>query len=471
VGAAEHSVAPARHLAFEILLDLRRNPHTHSDELLRSHRVHALSDLDKGLCTALVMGVLRWQLLLDQTIHSALTMANPKLAEPIEVALQLGALQLLVLDRIPAHAAVFESVELVRSSGNSRAAGLVNAVLRKLSRLPKISQAQAPQSFPLPTSVRGIAHAWAHPEWLVARWVRSYGAEATVAICRYDQSPPVMTVRLMSPNAEAALKDEGVELAPAAFVDRARRVVRGEIQATGQYLRGLVRIQDEGSQLIAEVAAAGGKKLDRAARILDCCAAPGGKTAVLGERNPQAEITACDIHPRRLAVMKKLLSGYPSLNADGITFRNLDAAQLTPLNHFDTILCDVPCSGTGTLARNPEIRYRLASNDFIRQQKRQEKILTAAAQVLAPGGELVYSTCSLEPEENEDVIHRVLRSHKGLRLISWKERMLALEEEGVFRTGSTESLFRDGYSAGFLRTLPGIQSCDGFFAAIIQRAG
>ena len=334
------SIAPARKAAFELLLELRRKPESHSDALLRSKR--ALSAIDKNLMTTLVMGVLRWQLVLQQRIRQALTKSKGHLADPVQVALELGALQLLLLDRIPAHAAIFESVELARQSGNPYAVGLVNAVLRKLALAPRLDAAAASA---------------AHPLWMVERWVAAYGPETAAAICAYDQLPPPTTIRLTSPEAEAALHEQGLQLKAGAFVVNARRIAAGEVAPALD--QGLVRIQDEGSQLIAEVAG-------RGRAILDCCAAPGGKTAILAERNPTALITACDISPRRLKAMQAILGRQP-----GIRFRALDATALPWERQFDLVLCDAPCSGTGTMARNPEIRYRITSDDLARQHDRQ----------------------------------------------------------------------------------------------------
>src|SRR5580704_5171580 len=171
-------IAPARRAAFELLLELRRKPELHSDVLLHSPR--SLSALDKNLMTTLVMGVLRWQLVLQQRVRELLTRSNGHLGDPVQVALELGAVQLLLLDRIPAHAAIFESVELVKQSGNSYAAGLANAVLRRLAQGPKLQDSDAPT---------------AHPAWMVERWGAAYGREISDAVCRYDQLPPPTTIR------------------------------------------------------------------------------------------------------------------------------------------------------------------------------------------------------------------------------------------------------------------------------------
>jgi 16S rRNA (cytosine967-C5)-methyltransferase len=400
-------VSPARKIAFDLLLELRRKPDLHSDRLLRSKPVETLSDLDKNLATTLVMGVLRWQLVLQQRIRDALTKSKSHLADPVQVSLELGALQLLLLDRIPARAAIFESVELARQSGNEYAAGLVNAVLRKLAQTPKLGPADA------------VA---AHPSWIVDRWIAAFGPDTATAICRYDQLPP-------------ATPEE-----PAAFVVRARH-----------------RVQDEGSQLIAELAG-------RGTEILDCCAAPGGKTAILAERNPTASITACDISPARLKAMQTLLGRRPNIH-----FRVLDATILPFQNQFDLVLCDAPCSGTGTLARNPEIKHRITPEDFQHHHERQLRLLCSAMRALREGGRLIYSTCSLEPEENESVVAEALSGEQAFRLQPWKEQIRTLENQGTLHPGTAERLFPNSAPDHYLRIFPGLYPGDGFFAACLVR--
>jgi 16S rRNA (cytosine967-C5)-methyltransferase len=279
---------------------------------------------------------------------------------------------------------------------------------------------------------------------MVDRWVAAYGRETADAICRYDQLPPPTTVRLILP------EEEGLQLEPGTFVVRARRVAAGEVTAG-------VRIQDEGSQLIAELAGHG-------TEILDCCAAPGGKTAILAERNPTASITACDISPARLKAMQAVLG-----RQSGIHFRVLDATDLPFQRQFDLVLCDAPCSGTGTMARNPEIRHRITVEDFHRHHDRQLRLLCSAMRSLRDGGRLIYSTCSLEAEENESVVAEALEREKGFRLLPWREQIRVLADEGTLHTGTAERLFPGSSPDGFLRTFPGKYPGDGFFAACLVR--
>ncbi len=432
-------VTPARMAAFRVLLAMARSANTHCDDLLRAPAMESLSQADRNLTTALVMGVLRWQLALDAVLARYLQRKTPLDAE-VAIALRLGAWQLLGMDRIPAHAALAESVELTKVSGHQFASGLVNAVLRRV--------AENSASIVLdPVS--------AHPAWMIQRWTRQFGAEAVTAIAAYDQQPPPVTVRLHEvPDADAE------SLAASAMLTRARRLPEsGDVPEDA-------RIQDEGSQLVAELAG-------RGSRILDCCAAPGGKTAILAENNPHAEITACDISEARLNAMRRSFARDPLLSrvhcvlADATALPFRDGAAVS--GNFDLILCDAPCSGTGTLARNPEIKLRLAASELARQQERQIAILRSAFRVLAPGGRLVYSTCSLEPEENAVVIEKFMASEPTARLLDVGERLSEMLAEGSLRPDGAERLRETALRDRFLQTLPGVLPCDGFFAAILTR--
>jgi 16S rRNA (cytosine967-C5)-methyltransferase len=440
-------IARARAAAFEILLKTTTTTDAHSDELLRAPEVDALSAQDRALTTTLVLGTLRWQLALDARIRPLLTRPDAKLSPAVEVALRLGAYQLFYLDRIPPHAAIGESVELAKRAGETFAAGLVNAILRKLATKP-----------PAATKRESIAKTYAHPAWMVERWIRAYGTAATRALCSFDQEPAGITLRLLHPEAEAALADAGVELSSGEFLASARRVVRGDVVRTDAFRQGWFRIQDEGSQLVAELAGQG-------ARILDTCAAPGGKTAILAERNPDAQITASDASRKRLDAMRKSLGPL----GERIRFSVQDAmiARMEP--EYDLILCDVPCSGTGTIARNPEIRFRVNEDAIARHHDRQVRILSTAVNGVVSGGRLLYSTCSLEREENEAVVQAVLAKRSEFRRVPLDQELERLASEGIISSEGLARLRGHAIQDGFLRTLPGTLQCDGFFAALLVR--
>jgi 16S rRNA (cytosine967-C5)-methyltransferase len=322
--------APARLAAFSILRKVDSGGY--ASDLLLSETA-GLESRDAGLAEEIVFGVLRRRAQLDFLIdHYA--GRKRKLDTEVRIALRMGIYQLRYLERVPPHAAVGESVELVKRARKISAGGLVNAILRKVDRGP------------VPWPNREIELSC--PEWLLARWERSFGRDAAEGIAR------------------AAL-----EQPPA-------------------YRRG-GRIQDIGSQAIVPLLG-----LERGHRFLDLCAAPGNKTAQALEAGVDA--VASDLHWRRLAQVKPVT---PKLVV-------LDGTRPLPFaRRFDRILVDAPCSGTGTLARNPEIKWRLEPQDLKDLAGRQKALLANALAVLAPGGVLVYSTCSLEPEENQEVVAAV----------------------------------------------------------------
>lgn len=439
--------SPSRAAAFDILLRVERQS-AYASELLHSERYKKLSPPDHALCTELVMGVLRWRSALDAAIEEIASQPLAKLDLEVLVALRLGAYQLGWLERVPARAAIYESVELVKKARKRSAAPFVNAVLRKLAE----KAAKLRPAVPANTNTPNLAAAWAHPEWLVKRWVAKYGADRAARICAYDQQVPVTAIRLRDAAAGEELRQVGIELAAGAFMAQARRVLLGEITHTAAFRERRVAIQDEASQLVAALVGCG-------QRLLDCCAAPGGKTAILAERNPDSQIIAADLHPQRARLLRRLV------RAENVQVIAADAAHLPVSGEFDRVLADVPCSGTGTLARNPEIKWRLKPEDLANLHARQLAIASSALQYLGPGGRLVYSTCSLEHEENQAVVEDLLSKFAGLRLLDCRGELERLQERGELVWQDLGSI-TDGL---YLRTLPGVHPCDGFFAAVIEK--
>jgi 16S rRNA (cytosine967-C5)-methyltransferase len=438
-------VSPARVAAFKVLLRVEREA-AYADELLHSALLDKLSAPDRGLATEIVMGVLRWQSALDAMFAGLVPRPLRKLDLEVLTALRMGAYQMAFLSRVPAHAAVHEAVELVKLAKKRSAAGMVNAVMRKLQ--PR----QAAMASSPATDANQLAVSSSHPEWLVERWSARYGLERASLICQYDQQVPPTTIRLSGPDDEAELRKEGLQLAPGALMKNARRVVAGDVTASTLLHSGRVAIQDEGSQLVAALVGEGRS-------ILDCCAAPGGKTAALAARLPVAEIIAAELHPHRARLLRQRT---PQANVHVIA---ADALHLPLAAYFDRVLADVPCSGTGTLARNPEIKWRLTPDDLNDLEARQIAILSAAMDRVAPGGRLVYSTCSLEPEENEQVVAACLASNPDFRAIPARNELLRLRNAGELVWDNVETLVQ----GNFLRTIPGVHPCDGFFAAILEK--
>jgi len=440
-------ISPARSAAFDILMRVALRD-AYASELLHSGRWEQLSTADRGLATELVMGVLRWRSRLDETIAAASARPLAKLDPEVLNALRLGAYQLRYLSRIPAHAAINDCVDLVKRAQKRSAVPFANAVLRKIAAM----EVEPPTPTVGGPTVPFLGHEYAHPQWLVERWIAEFDLERASAICRQNQRIPHTSIRLDSAEVEQELLAEGIELAPGALLSSARIVVGGDVTRTQALQDGRVMIQDEASQLVAALVGTG-------MRILDCCAAPGGKTAALAARNPTAEIIAAELHAHRAELLRRRVR---AANAQVI---QSDALSLPISNGFDRVLADVPCSGTGTLARNPEIKWRLQQDDLRDLHQRQVAILQAALRQLAPGGRAVYSTCSLEREENEAVVEEVLRDSSEFRLLNCRQELERLRSSGELVWSDLDSLL----SGPFLRTLPGVQPCDGFFAAVIER--
>ena len=427
-GGRPEMVSAARKAAFRVLVEVSAGK-AHSDELLHasgaSAALEGLSEADRNLAMALVMGVLRWQIALDGRLRMLFARPDSVVVPEVMVALRMGAFQLLHMDRIPAHAALSESVAIVRAAGQEYATGMVNAVLRKIAAGPKLLPTKIYETVP------AMAERLGHPAWLVERWVDVYGRAAALAICESDQEEPR--------NAGVLSVGDGLPM------------------------------MDEGSRLVAELAAAGVEDtVEGNVRVWDCCAAPGGKTAVLAARLAHAEILATDVSGRRLRSMEERLGAAAVSAGLGGRVRCL-IANATDLpaaeGMFDLVLCDVPCSGTGTLARNPEVRLRLTAAELPRQALRQQQILRAAMARVAPGGRLLYSTCSLEPEECERVVEGALAvSGPDWRRISVAEDLEQLRGRGIL-LGDSQTMVRDGA----LRTLPGVHPFDGFYAVTLTR--
>ena len=451
------ALSPARKAAFDVLIAVERG-RSHSDDLLRGKAVDALSAPDRHLATALVLGVLRWQIRLDHQLQALLSRPQGKLDPEVLIALRLGAFQILHMDRIPARAAIDESVELAKQAGHRFASGMVNAVLRKLSKAPNVDYPEE--------SAAELALAQAHPAWMVERWASIYGIETARALCRHGQSQPVLTIRLQDPDVADELASAGIQLQPGKVLTAARTVDSGDVSAIAAFREGRLRPQDEGSQLIAELAAADSGNLNQNAKsIVDACAAPGNKTLILAERNPQARILACESSPQRFELLRRRLIPL----GERVECRLIDATTLAQDASFDLALTDVPCSGTGTLGRNPEIRHRLRPEDLARQAERQLALLLAALRAIRPGGRVVYSTCSLEPEENEQIVAAALAQTPNARQISLASSIQALLAEAILTPSGAEHLCRCLTAEGTLRLLPGAHLTDGFFVCLLQR--
>lgn len=453
----------ARRIALDVLERVDRGS-AYAD--LALHHALARSDAgaaERGLATELVSGSLRWRGRLDYVLARALDRPLDQLDPPVANVLRLAAYQLLFADRIPDRAAVDQAVRSARAAGAARAAGLVNAVLRRVAR------EHASVVFPaLATDpVAHLVHALSLPPWIAERALARFGPDGAAAFALASNRPPALCVRtnpLRSDPAslQEALRPRFPDAAPGRFAPGALRLGHGGDPARDPaFGEGRFTVQDEASQLVVEL-------LDPrpGESILDTCAAPGTKTTAIAERLGEAgNVLALDRNPRRLGLVER---DAQRLGLNRVCVLARDAtAELTDLPRFDDtpgdraparfdrVLVDAPCSGLGTLRRNPDARWRLSADDPARLAGIQSAILDRAAQTLGPGGCLVYSTCTWLPEENEAVIDRFVAEHESFRILSRSELPAAVAP------------FVD--ERGFMRCLPQLHDTDGFFAARLER--
>jgi 16S rRNA (cytosine967-C5)-methyltransferase len=392
--------ASARGLALEVLVRTETTD-AWADRLLETLADRAgLAPRDRGLATELVLGTLRWQRRLDWTLARVSRRPLADLEPWVRALLRLTAYQLAFLDRIPAWAAVHEAVELAKRRRSPGATALVNGVLRALAR--------APRPWPAPTApdpVEALALRASHPTWLVARWWTRYGPEEAEALAlAMNEAPPVVvrtnTLKGATADAAAALAAAGVGAVPTRFAPEGFVLERaGDLRRLAPLRDGRVVVQDEAAILV-------GHALDPrpGETAVDACAAPGTKTthlaALMGNRG---RVVAADPSAARLALLR---TACERVGAEIVEPRVADARALAgalgPI--ADHVLVDAPCSNLGVLRRNPDGKWRRQPDDFAPLAAAQAAILDAAADLVRPGGVLVYATCSLEPEENEDVV-------------------------------------------------------------------
>ncbi|MFZ3218163.1 MAG: 16S rRNA (cytosine(967)-C(5))-methyltransferase RsmB [Candidatus Acidiferrales bacterium] len=453
-------VSPARKIAYEVLRRVEAEG-AYASDLLHAELGAGVRPEDAGLATELVLGVLRWRRLLDFLLERQLKKRVERLDLPVALALRMGLYQLRFLERVPARAAVNESVELVKRARKTSAATLVNAVLRRCADEARVPAANFVAAS-MPAGERlGILHS--HPAWMVERWLVRLGEERTVALLEANNRAP----RLSGASHDVARREEtferlrraGLRIEPGVILQSAFAVSGGSAARTEAFRSGAISIQDEASQVVPLL-------LDVQAgnRVLDLCAAPGGKTPPLVRAaGAGGLVVAADRHAHRLRAMREQ---FKRLGLGRVRLVELDAAAALPFGVlFQRILVDAPCSGTGTLARHPEIRWRLKAEQLAEFHALQTALLKSGLERLAPGGRLVYSTCSMESEENELVVEEVLGGARGLRLLAGREAGAGLAGRLV-QGCERESLF-DG--EGYFRTSPAARPTDGFFGAVIER--
>jgi 16S rRNA (cytosine967-C5)-methyltransferase len=396
----------------------------------------------------IVFGVLRWRASLDWVLQHHAGRSIEDLDLTIRLALRIGLYQIRFLDRVPARAAVDESVRLAVAYGAARGKGLVNAVLRSALRNPRAPSFPGKEDDPSGY----LATTLSCPRWLAERCLERLGIERAQARCRAWNRPPPLHLRLSAridrEEARELLRSEGVWTEILPEVPRGLLVRSGSLGASSLARDGLVFPQDAGSQLVPLLLDVG-----KADPVLDVCAAPGGKATALGEIANEGTVFAIDRRRRRVRILREIAS---KLRAENVRPVVADGRRLPFETRFPRILLDVPCSSLGTLRRNPDIKWRVQEADLQSLAALQLELLQSSSRLLAEGGRLVYATCSTEPEENEVVVERFLSESPGFRTIDPRS---SLPEPARRLVGD------DGY----FRTSPEEDDMDGYFAVALVR--
>lgn len=442
--------SPARAAAFRVLGALASHRIDLGEALHRGR--DPLTDVrDRALATELVMGTLRTRGSLDHQLARLSAKPLHRLDASVLDALRLGAYQLLHLERVPTSAVVNDTVQLVKASPVKSAAGFVNAILRRLARerhdLPWPERPADDTREGRQALVEYLAMVHSHPAWLVQRWVDRYSVAVAEQWLQFNNDPPPVTLaanRLRGPRdgLAARLAAEGVSSVPTRTAPHGLMVTGGRVQASAAFADGACVIQDEASQLIAELAGA-----TSGDAILDACASPGGKTLALAAQCGEAGlVVAADVRRGRVELLRDTMR---RCRLPMVRVVHVPAAGPLPFRavSFRVVLVDAPCSGLGTLRREPDIRWRRQPGELPALAAAQGQLLARIAPLVIPGGRLIYSTCSSEPEENESVVARFLaRTHDFVpvplsRLAGLDPRVRALAtDDGFLRTAPTDGL-------------------------------
>ncbi len=446
--------APARTAAFHALRAIAARAQDLPAALARSRQALA-DERDRALAAEIVTGTLRWLRSLDALVERFANRPLRRIDPDVLTILRLSVYQLLQRDRGPASAVVDDAVDLTRAARKPNATGFVNAVLRSLLRqrqkLPLPPRPGAPDRA-AQLAYLGVTHS--HPEWLVERWLDRHGFDATEAWVRFNNETPALMLRV---NTLRAAVDEAARAlaADAVETERARHAPDGLAVTSGNPLRrpqdGLVFVQDEASQLVA--LAAGARPGER---VLDLCASPGGKTAAMASSmRDTGLLVASDVRRTRMDLLRQTVR---ASGARAVRIVRVGARGALPFSDvFDRVLVDAPCSGLGTIRRDPDIRWRRTAADLPPLADAQRDLISRAAEVVRRGGRLIYATCSSEPEENEQVVDAFVAARTDFELVDLRADALP----------DAVRPFIDG--RGMFRTLPFRDGLEAFFAAALRR--
>jgi 16S rRNA (cytosine967-C5)-methyltransferase len=407
-----------RETALELLETIEKNQSYSNLILHHAIEKNMVPKKDVGLLTELVYGTLQRKMTLDFYL-SPFLQKSKKIEKWVPYLLRLTLYQMEFLDKIPDHAAINEAVEIAKKRGHKGVAGFVNGVLRNIQRegLPSVSNILDP--------IERVSVETSHPYWLVERWAKQFGLDKTKEMCELNLLAPTQTARvnqslITRDEALSLLREEGYSVEPSAIIPESIHCLQGNIAASNTYKEGFLTIQDESSMLVAYALG-----VTQNEKILDACAAPGGKSTHIAEKlKGTGMVYSLDLHEHKVKLIKE--------NADRLRLENIEAQALDSRKvgehfadqQFDRILLDAPCSGLGVMRRKPDMKYTKREEDLSRLQTIQLDLLKAVSPLLKKDGILVYSTCTVDQEENEAVVRTFLETNPEFEGdLGWKERM------------------------------------------------
>lgn len=438
-----------RDLALDILESVEKNQ-SYSNLLLNNIiNKHQLSSADSGLLTEISYGTIQRKMTLDYFLKPYIK--NPKKTQSWVInLLRMSVYQMVYLDKVPDHAILFEAVEIAKKRGHKGITSMVNGVLRNIQRngVPSFEE--------IKDNSERLAIETSHPLWLVKRWIEQFGYEKTKEMCEMNLTAPLQTARVNSRKISRSelismLNEEGYDVEPSEIVPEAIVCYHGNLAHSESYKLGLLSIQDESSMLVAHALGASDNDV-----VLDCCAAPGGKTTHIAEGLTTGQVYALDLHEHKVKLIKDAAArlGLRNIKTQVADSRNVQ--EFFNKEGFDRILVDAPCSGLGVMRRKPDVKYTKSKDDIIKLSSIQQKLLEAAAPLVKPGGRLVYSTCTVDRDENDRVAEVFLASHPNFEKDeTLKERMP--EEVSPLVEGNMLQVFPQSFGS------------DGFFIASFRK--
>ncbi|AZV42215.1 16S rRNA (cytosine(967)-C(5))-methyltransferase RsmB [Peribacillus asahii] len=406
-----------RDIALDILESVEKNQAYSNLMLNNVINKYQLSSADSGLLTEISYGTIQRKMTLDYFLKPYIK--NPKKTQSWVInLLRMSVYQMVYLDKVPDHAILFEAVEIAKKRGHKGTTSMVNGVLRNIQRNGVASFEE------IEDESERLAIRTSHPIWLVKRWIEQFGFEKTEDMCEINLTAPLQTVRvnvkkISRSELVSILIEEGYDVEASDILPEAIICYRGNLAHSESYKLGYLSIQDESSMLVAHALGASGNDA-----VLDCCAAPGGKTTHIAEGLTTGQVYALDLHEHKVKLIKDQAERLGLRNVKTQAADSRHVQDLFNKEGFDRILVDAPCSGLGVMRRKPDVKYTKTKDDIIKLSSIQQKLLDAAAPLVKQGGRLIYSTCTVDREENDRVAAAFLESHPEFESdLSLKERM------------------------------------------------